>query len=320
MKYLLGIDGGGSKTNLLCLDENGNTIAKAAVGATYYRQDGIPAVIERLRQGIEACLPAGATAAACFGMPGFGDNIAEDNAAAAQIAAAFPHIQFRFVNDVEVGWAGALALTPGVNIVGGTGSIAYGRDKTGKDFRCGGWHEFFSDEGSGYWFGKRLLRLFSMQSDGRLERTVLYDIVRQRLNLVDDYDINKLANDMYARSRKETAALQRILLEAAQQQDPYALACYRESADHLAQIVCSTINHLDFAGEPVVVSYSGGLLNLEELIRNPMRDAIEARIKPMALDFRAPALTPCEGGALLAAEAFMPEILENFRNQLLRKS
>ena len=74
MKYLLGIDGGGSKTNLLCLDARGNTIAKASVGATYYRQDGINAVTERLRSGISQCLPEGAEAVACFGMPGFGDT------------------------------------------------------------------------------------------------------------------------------------------------------------------------------------------------------------------------------------------------------
>lgn len=316
MKYLLGIDGGGSKTNLLCLDARGNTIAKASVGATYYRQDGINAVTERLRSGISQCLPEGAEAVACFGMPGFGDNVESDNAAAAQIAAAFPHIQFRFENDVVVGWAGALALRPGVNIVAGTGSIAYGRDRAGKSFRCGGWHEFFSDEGSGYWFGKQLLRIFSMESDGRLEKTALYGIVRERLGLKDDYDINVLANDRYFHSRKETAALQRLMLEAARQGDPIVLDCYRQSADHLARIVCSTIRQLDFA-DAVHVSYSGGLFNLDDLIRRPVEQFVTERMGAEKVCFRAPLLTPCEGGALLAAEAFAPEVLEDLRNALL---
>lgn len=318
MKYLLGIDGGGSKTNILCMDTNGNTIGTASVGATYYRQDGIDAVISRLRQGFSQCLPEGAEAAACFGMPGFGDNVEPDNAAAAQIAAAFPQIRFRFENDVVVGWAGALALRPGVNIVAGTGSIAYGRDQTGKSFRCGGWHEFFSDEGSGYWFGKQLLRIFSMESDGRLEKTVLHKIVREGLGLKDDYDINVLANDRYFHSRKETAALQRLMLEAARQEDPYALACYRQSAEYLTQIVCSTVRQLDF-GSTVAVSYSGGLFHLEDLIRRPVQTLVTERLGADRVAFHEPQLTPCEGAALLAAEAFQPDVLDGLRDTLLSR-
>ena len=318
MKYLLGIDGGGSKTNILCMDMEGNVVGAASVGATYYRQDGIDTVIGRLRQGIEACLPAGCEAAACFGMPGFGDNVESDNAAAAQIAAAFPHIRFRFENDVVVGWGGALALMPGVNIVAGTGSIAYGRDKAGKSFRCGGWHEFFSDEGSGYWFGKQLLRIFSMESDGRMEKTALHGIVRERLGLKDDYDINVLANDFYFHSRKETAALQRLMLEAARQGDPVVLDCYRQSARYLAQIVCSTIRQLDFA-DGVTVSYSGGLFNLDDLIRQPVEMFVKEQMDTETLRFQAPLLSPCQGGALLAAEAFCPEVLDSLRSTLLSR-
>lgn len=316
MKYLLGIDGGGSKTNILCMDTDGKVIGASSVGATYYRQDGLDAVIGRLRQGIEACLPAGCEAAACFGMPGFGDDVEGDNAAAAQIAAAFPHIRFRFENDVVVGWAGALALQPGVNIVAGTGSIAYGRDGAGKDFRCGGWHEFFSDEGSGYWFGKQLLRIFSMESDGRLEKTALYGIVRERLGLKDDYDINALANDRFFRSRKETAALQKLMLEAARQDDPIALDCYRQSAEHLARIVCSTIRQLTYP-ETVTVSYSGGLFNLDDLIRQPMEGFVKEMMGDSRVRFRPPVLSPCEGGVLLAAEAFCPEGLDALREHLI---
>ena len=317
MKYLIGIDGGGSKTNLLCMDTQGNPIGKAAVGATYYRQDGLEAVIQRLRDGISQCLPAGETAAACFGMPGFGDNPEDDRQAAAQIAAAFPHIQFRFENDVVVGWAGALALNPGVNIVGGTGSIAYGRDPGGNSIRCGGWHEFFSDEGSGYWLGKRLLRLFSMESDGRLPRTQLYDIVRQRLNLQDDYDINVLTTAHYCHSRKETAALQVILAEAARAGDPYARECYRMSSEHLARIVRSTVSQLDFPGDTVTVSYSGGLFNLEDLITLPMRSRLEEMLQPKAMEFQSPLLTPCQGAVLLAAEEFMEKELSHLRSAML---
>ena len=71
------------------------------------------------------------------------------------------------------GWAGALAGEDGINIVAGTGSIAYGEYR-GRSARAGGWGELFSDEGSAYWLAREGLRLFSRMSDGRAPRGALY--------------------------------------------------------------------------------------------------------------------------------------------------
>ncbi len=318
--YLLGIDGGGSKTALLCLDREGRVVGEALAGTTYYRQIGADGVIRELREGIGGCLPAGAEAAVCFGMPGYGDSPGEDAAAAAEIAAAFPKLRFRFVNDAEVGWAGALALSPGVNLVAGTGSIAYGRDAAGRTARCGGWNAFFSDEGSGYWLGRRLLRLFSMESDGRLERTALYHITKDRLGLARDEEINSYADIRCARSRQETAALQKLLLEAAQAGDERAAAAYAEAAEHLAEITRGAVRKLSFPDGRVTVSCSGGLSHVEALLMGPLRSRLRERLAPLDAIFRKPELTPCEGAALLAAEEFFPEAVAGLRSALMAKA
>ena len=66
----------------------------------------------------------------------------------------------KIVNDSVVGWAGSLGLSSGINLVAGTGSIAYGRNDAGEEARAGGWDERFSDEGSCYWLGMKSLELF----------------------------------------------------------------------------------------------------------------------------------------------------------------
>ncbi len=317
MDYLLGIDGGGSKTALLCLDRQANVVGEAVVGTTYYYQTGVSGVIEELKKGIEQCLPGGSEAEVCFGMPGYGDCPVQDCAATAEIAAAFPGLHFSFVNDVEVGWAGALAMSPGVNLVAGTGSIAYGRDAAGHSVRCGGWHHFFSDEGSGYWLGRRLLQLFSMQSDGRMERTALHGITKERLGILQDEDINGYVNEHCIDSRRETAALQRILLEAAEAGDPQAVSVYLEAADHLAEVVLGTVSRLDFPEGRVTLSCSGGLSNIEKYLMEPLRMRIKERLSPLTADFRKPLLTACEGAVLLAAGNFHPEDAETIRAALL---
>lgn len=317
---LIGIDGGGSKTKLLCLSPQGQR--EAQVGATAYHQDGVDHVAGELRRGLAQVLPREARAAfICYGMPGYGEIPQEDRAATAAIAEALAPCAIRFENDVALGWAGSLALSPGVNIVGGTGSIAYGRDAQGAAARSGGWHEFFSDEGSGYWLGRELLTLFSQQSDRRRPRTALYGIVRRELDLKEDSDINRLTKERFAVSRKETAALQRLLLEAARQGDPDALACYRQAARHLADILCTAVRKLRFPqGEPVPVSYSGGLFQIQDLILEQVRREAAAEMAPVPLDFRAPRLSPCQGGVLMAAEAFLPAALPRLRETLLREA
>ena len=103
-------------------------------------------------------------------------------------AQALPHRRYSCGNDMVCGWAGALAGADGINIVSGTGSIAYG-EFAGRNARAGGWGELFSDEGSSYWLAREGLRLFSRMSDGRSPRGSLYEYVRRHFSLASDLDL-----------------------------------------------------------------------------------------------------------------------------------
>ena len=304
-QYYIGIDGGGSKTKFLCFDSTGRECGAATTVGTYCAQDGIDAVLTRLQDGISRSLPEETSDVLIgFGMPAYGENRNLDALAAQKIRATFAPMQVHIDNDAAIGWAGSLAMEPGISVVAGTGSIAYGRDASGKIERCGGWHEFFSDEGSGYWLGKQLLQLFSQQSDGRLGKTALYGLVRSKLDLQDDVDIITLANQRYAHSRKDTAALQKILLEAARLGDPQALACYDRASDELSK--------LDLP-DTVSVSYQGGLFSIPDLIRDPVARKVRAAAFPRKIDFFTPKLDPCRGAVLLAMAELEPENLQTMR-------
>lgn len=317
MKYYIGIDGGGSKTKFICFDAAGRKCAAAVTLGTYCAQDGIDAVLARLRDGISRCLPEETTDVVIgFGMPAYGENAELDTQAAERIRKAFSPMRVHIDNDAAIGWAGSLAMKPGISVVAGTGSIAYGRDDSGKIERCGGWHEFFSDEGSGYWLGKQLLQLFSQESDGRLERTALYELVRGELALEEDFDMINLVNQTYAHSRKNTASLQKILLKAARAGDPHALACYSHASDELAKLIVTVLNKLDFPTGPIPVSFQGGLFALDDLIRQPVARKVRQAAAPREIDFCQPKFDPCRGAVLLAAAALEPENFEALRIKL----
>ena len=312
-KYYIGIDGGGSKTKFLCFDHAGRECGSATTIGTYCAQDGIDAVMSRLKDGISQCLPEDtADVLIGFGMPAYGENRELDVLVAQKIRNAFSPMRVHIDNDAAIGWAGSLAMKPGISVVAGTGSIAYGRDAAGKAERCGGWHEFFSDEGSGYWLGKQLLQIFSQQSDGRLPKTALYDLLRTELELHEDFDIIALVNRRYARSRKDTAALQKILLKAARVGDPHALACYDRAAEELSKLIVTVLIQLDFP-ETVSVSYQGGLFAITDLIRDPVAHKVRAAAFPREINFCQPKLDPCRGAVLLAMAEWEPENLETMR-------
>lgn len=115
-------------------------------------------------------------------------------------------------NDVEAGWAGSLGMEPGIHLVSGTGSIAFGKNKAGKSKRSGSWSAFFGDEGSCCWLGRRTMELFSKQADGRIPVGPLYHMMRERFQLKQDMDFIACMEAEYIPVRSKTASLQKLLL------------------------------------------------------------------------------------------------------------
>ena len=314
MEYYIGVDGGASKTHFALCDESGRVAAEHFSSGTSYIELGVSPVLEKLKEGIDA-LCAGIdrerVAGVCFGMPCYGEQPARDAEAAGEILSAFAPLPVCFKNDVALACAGALALESGIAILAGTGSMAWGRDRYGADKRCGGWPEFFSDEGSGYWLGRRTLEMFSKQSDGRLPRGKLYEIVRERFGLKNDFGIIDKLDEM-GYTRKNIAALQPLLMEAALAGDECALRLYDEAALELALLAKGLRENIEL--EPhSPLSYSGGLWGAGELLLGPFRKAVSG----LDMVFTEPALPPVLGAVLLAAEHFDPGALPDIKTGLL---
>lgn len=156
MSYYLGIDGGGSKTTCAVGDANA-TLAAATAGASNVVRVGESQARESLQLAVrQACAAAGITpqqiASTCIGAAG---------AARPEIAGILrralaeilpPPIEV--VGDMHIALEAAFGAGPGVIVIAGTGSIAYGREQQGTLARAGGWGFAISDEGSAHWIGR----------------------------------------------------------------------------------------------------------------------------------------------------------------------
>ncbi len=164
-EWILGLDGGGTKTVLAVANRDG-TVREVVAGAGINPFDN-PVWQSELRRILDqVSLTPDQIAFSSFGMPGYGES---ESISAAQLAAARDWAGERIAvqNDVAVAFTGALAGQPGVLVLAGTGSMAWA-ENADRVIRVGGWGQGFGDEGSAHWIGLQALQKLSWSIDGRL--------------------------------------------------------------------------------------------------------------------------------------------------------
>jgi N-acetylglucosamine kinase-like BadF-type ATPase len=314
LPYYVGVDGGGTKTAIAATDKAATKILTSKTGSASWREYGIEPVVKNIKQTINA-LPFGqddTIAAISLGLPCYGERADEDSMLSQAFHEAYPGIPIYFANDVEVGWAGSLGLEPGINVVAGTGAIAFGKDEGGKTVRSGGWSEFFGDEGSCYWIGRRVMELFSKQSDCRMERDALYEIVRREFRLANDFDFIDLMHSGYIMHRYKVASLQMLAKQAALAGSPSAKELYNAASGELCLLVRSIRDQLEFLSKPFLVSYTGGLFAAGDVFLPQFAKGVEA----VGGKLITPRFGPAEGALLLTFSKFNTEALPSLQKSL----
>ena len=281
MRTYLGVDGGGSKTLFLLIDEAGKVLASHTEGTAYYPEVGLEALKKLLARGInqtlrQAGLSVNDLSFAFLGLPAYG----EDSSLLATLDTApssvLPTGRYRCGNDMVCGWAGALAGADGISVLSGMGSIVYG-EFAGRGVRAGGWGELFSDEGSAYWLAREGLRLFSRMSDGRAPRGALYELVRRHFVLQHDLDLCAALYGKRLAQRSQFAQLSRLVVEAASAGDPAAVALFVNGAAELGELIDAVRSGLQVPPDVrLPVSYSGDLFTPHDLLLAPLRSCIES--------------------------------------------
>ncbi len=302
--YYLGVDGGGTKTEFMLIDEAGHILSFIKDSTIDYKRIGREKFETILKRSInELCnhsdLNIDDFNYTFMGIPCFKDELGnqEINIIKEIVENILGNKNYQLGNDAEAGWAGSLACKPGINLVAGTGTIGFGKDEIGNDARASGWGHKLGDEGSAYWLGKNLLTVFTKESDGRKKKTIIYNLLREKLSLKNDYEIISLLEQAEINERKEIAELALILYEAAQKGDKEAINLYKEAAFELSQTVSAIINKLSFQRETKIkVSYSGGVFNAGDYIIKPLKD----NLNNFNILLKEPILKPVTGAALYA--------------------
>lgn len=257
--HVLGIDAGGTKTVCLLADARGDVVAEARGGGANLQSAGELEVEKVLHRVMESALAEHdiRPAAICLGIAGV--DRPED---AAAVRGIMRRIGFKthtlVVNDALVALAAGAGDDPGVVIVAGTGSIAYGRDAAGRAARAGGWGHLLGDEGGGFWIGRAALSAVVRQADGRGPATRLTEMVLSHMRLASP---TELIHEIYYRDlqRPAIAGLAALVQRATDAGDAVASQILSRASAELAAAAASVVGRLGMRGEAFPTILAGGI-------------------------------------------------------------
>lgn len=284
--YVLGVDGGGTKTHAALLDSAGQVVGMGRSGPSNYDDVGAAAAAGNIAEAVaqaraEAAarglaVPASASAA-FLGMAGVVSDTdrAVIRGIALDLRLADPG-RIGVDHDIRIALAGALSGRPGVVLIAGTGSSCYGRNRQGECWQSGGWGHLIADEGSGYWLGVQAIRAAMMAFDGRRPDTPLLKRVQEQLQLGTMVDV---MHRLYVKgaSRAELAALSALVLDAARQGDPAGQALIERGAQELAECARAVAARLQLPAA-CEVSIVGGLTQAGPVYLAPLHRALQEQL------------------------------------------
>jgi N-acetylmuramic acid 6-phosphate etherase len=272
---LLGIDGGGTGTDVLLatLDESGNPriLGRGQAGPSNPRAIGFPACFAALEQAITGAFCGARLApcqvdAACLALAGAGRESERLELERWAISRSLAK-HFQQVNDAEPVLAAGSREGWGIALIAGTGSLAYGKNRSGEMARAGGWGYLFGDEGSAYSIALAALRAVAAAIDGRGPQTALQSALMQALQIESPAELIAKVYGDESMDRRAIAALAPVVTEvAASTHDGAANAVIDQATDELARAVQAVAVRLGVAHEPFPLALAGGVLVNSSLV------------------------------------------------------
>jgi glucosamine kinase len=308
-RFVMGVDGGATKTLAAVLDLRAKTVHVGHGGPSNEDAVGARAAVQALLQAADeaiaaAGIDAGELGAAVLAIAGTDTEHVARGVREARTDA------WLVVNDVVAAWATATGGGPGVAAIAGTGSNVFGVGGEGEStraWRAGGWGHVLGDEGSGYWLGVESIKAALRHREASGPATALSEAA---LAFFEVESVEAMAQAVYGKplSKGEIAAFAIETARLAQQGDAVARELYERGARELGKQIRAVIAQTGLAqapgdGQPPVfpVGLIGSAFKAGPVFVEPLTRAVH-ELAPGA-KVKAVEMAPVGGSLLLAARA-----------------
>lgn len=267
MPYVVGIDGGGTKTAVTIAYDNRDIALSFNVGPINVNGGNLAAIrasfVEMFERIASCCATIQHVEHICIGAAGvsnpqvmsFLEQNVRDNGYTGQLT---------ITGDQETALYGAQNAMQGIILIAGTGSICFGVNEKGQQHRTGGFGHLIDDEGSGYSIGRDLLATLVQVEDGRMSNSVIPAMIYKQLGLST---VQEVIGFVYSKetTKKDIAKLAPIMTLACEQGDKQALMLAQQCAASLYELLVPVIERLELSESPIAIA--GSVLQKSHFVR-----------------------------------------------------
>ena len=295
-QYLLGIDGGGTKTEFALCDVNGKLLKRLEFGPSNPCDIGMEKTQALLKEGI-AEISQNILLENVFLHAGLaGGGTGENTKILTNFLKQFGFAGFECGSDIDNVLYAGLSDSDGISVIMGTGFCVY-RQMRGVRERFAGWGYLFDEFGSAYNIARDALSEYFFQKDGRKPRTILAQLIEE----FDTGDASTFVPRLYEGGKSYISTFAKLVFTAADANDTCAKNIIDKNIRGVADTIETVAKPMMKNNQRIKVVIAGGLTNQERLI--PMLyDSIH---QPEQFDITKLANKPVYGAVEMAKKHYL---------------
>ena len=305
MEYVVGWDGGGTKTTMKVLDLYGNTVLSETAGSLNYNSNSKEEIRNTMSSLISKLRNLSEDLSNCKGICICAAGISNKDAVSfltSYLEQNGIQCEITIVGDHEAALYGAFGEAEGIILISGTGSICFGINQRGRKVRTGGYGHLIDDEGSGYAIGRDMLSTAVQIYDKRITDSIILDLVYEALGV---HTVEEIIQYTYQANWNKAciASLSPLLLKALQMGDLHARAICEKASKELVKLVLPVAKTLVM--EEGKIALLGGILTHYEPIKTMVVERLAVELPN--LNITLPMYDSATGAAIIARHHYISE-------------
>ncbi|MEA2092662.1 MAG: BadF/BadG/BcrA/BcrD ATPase family protein [Patescibacteria group bacterium] len=269
VKYIIGVDGGGTKTTAVLADEGGGILSIGKGGPSNIRNVGLEVAVDNIFNAIKEVKKEENVSCYCIALASVEEEQeVKKEAIIRMLKEKGLEGEIFIESDQLSAFKAGTDENDGVVIIAGTGAVCRGW-RSYKEHKTSGWG-YLAGEGSAFYAGIETYRAVQKSFDGRGEKTKMEEILKEEWGVESASDFNK---KIYPNFMEALPQLSIVLDRAEQQGDYVARNILEKISDELFLSAKTVIEKLDFRKVKFPVVLSGGMFK-SDLLKESLSNKI----------------------------------------------
>jgi N-acetylglucosamine kinase-like BadF-type ATPase len=272
MKYVIGVDGGGTKTEASAYDLDGKVMLTSIKGfgnLLNNKEIALDNILSAIKEIIDEF---GVSELSCIYLGIAGSEVGENKKIISDKIKNELKVDSVVMNDAEIALKAMLKGKDGILTIAGTGSIAFGINKN-VTLRCGGWGSLLGDEGSGYRISIDAIKRMIFEEEHSIAQSELTKKIMDRLEIKSVDEITKF---VYSSTKDDIASLAPIVARLGEAGDEIASEILINEGVELAKTVENVYKNLKF--KSCSIALVGGVIRKAKVVRKAFEDYLKENI------------------------------------------